>query len=155
MKLANSYSSVELVVSSQPAWKHLVWNGTINCGTNCCRTSWCRPAIAGTSWWGPASVASASVVSSQVAGFTDFKTNEIGTSHLYWMEPNFFYNVFLATRSKTTSLPAALNQARRIDTLDECYFIRHIKRFCISDIPYVIHCYVTRRELKHLYRQDY
>ncbi len=29
----------------------------------------------------------------------------------------FFYNVFWATRYKTTSLPAALNQARRIDTL--------------------------------------
>jgi hypothetical protein len=28
-----------------------------------------------------------------------------------------FYNVFRATRYKTTSLPAALNQARRIDTL--------------------------------------
>jgi hypothetical protein len=33
----------------------------------------------------------------------------------------FIYNVFRATRSKTTSLPAALNQARRIDTLDEFY----------------------------------
>jgi hypothetical protein len=31
----------------------------------------------------------------------------------------FFYNVFRATRYKTTSLPAALNQARRIDTLFE------------------------------------
>ncbi len=30
-----------------------------------------------------------------------------------------FYNVFRATRYKTTSLPAALNQARRIDTLFE------------------------------------
>jgi hypothetical protein len=29
---------------------------------------------------------------------------------------SFFYNVFRATRYKTTSLPAALNQARRIDT---------------------------------------
>ncbi len=29
----------------------------------------------------------------------------------------FFYNVFRATRYKTTSLPAALNQARRIDTV--------------------------------------
>ncbi len=29
----------------------------------------------------------------------------------------FFYNVFWATRYKTTSLPAAHNQARRIDTL--------------------------------------
>jgi hypothetical protein len=35
----------------------------------------------------------------------------------------FFYNVFRATRYKTTSLPAALNQARRIDTLVAIVFI--------------------------------
>jgi hypothetical protein len=35
----------------------------------------------------------------------------------------FLYNVFRATRYKTTSLPAALNQARRIDTLFAIVFI--------------------------------
>jgi hypothetical protein len=35
----------------------------------------------------------------------------------------FFLNVFRATRSKTTSLPAALNQTRRINTLDEFYYM--------------------------------
>jgi hypothetical protein len=34
-----------------------------------------------------------------------------------WKGRVFFYNVFRATRYKTTSLPAILNQARRIDTL--------------------------------------
>jgi hypothetical protein len=33
-----------------------------------------------------------------------------------------FYNVFWATRSKTTPLPAAPNRARGIDTLDEFYW---------------------------------
>jgi hypothetical protein len=35
------------------------------------------------------------------------------------IQQTFFYNVFRATRYKTTSLPAALNRARRIDTLFE------------------------------------
>ncbi len=35
----------------------------------------------------------------------------------------YFYNVFRATRYKTTSLPAALNRARRIDTLFEIIFL--------------------------------
>jgi hypothetical protein len=34
--------------------------------------------------------------------------------NVFW---KFFYNVFRATRYRTTSLPASLNQARRIDTL--------------------------------------
>jgi hypothetical protein len=33
----------------------------------------------------------------------------------------FIYNVFRATRSKTTPLPAALNQARGIDTM-YCFY---------------------------------
>jgi hypothetical protein len=39
----------------------------------------------------------------------------------------FLNNVFRATRSKTTSLPAALNQARRIDTLDVFYLYETFK----------------------------
>ncbi len=38
----------------------------------------------------------------------------------------FFYNVFRATRYKTTSLPAALNQARRIDTLLWICIVMHV-----------------------------
>jgi hypothetical protein len=34
---------------------------------------------------------------------------------------SFFYNVFRATRKKTTPLPAAPNRARGIDTLNEFY----------------------------------
>jgi hypothetical protein len=34
---------------------------------------------------------------------------------------DFFKNVFRATRSKTTPLPAAPNRARGINTLDEFY----------------------------------
>jgi hypothetical protein len=41
----------------------------------------------------------------------------VDSSLIDWMMKDFFYNVFRATRYKTTSLPAALNQARRIDTL--------------------------------------
>ncbi len=41
----------------------------------------------------------------------------------------FFYNVFRATEYKTTSLPAALNQARRIDTLlGDCIVMHCINR---------------------------
>ena len=38
----------------------------------------------------------------------------------------FFYNVFRATRYKTTSLPAVLNQARRIDTLLWICIVKHL-----------------------------
>ncbi len=43
----------------------------------------------------------------------------------------FFYNVFRATRYKTTSLPAALNQARRIDTLLWIYIVMHLISFSL------------------------
>ncbi len=46
-------------------------------------------------------------------------------------EKSFFYNVFRTTRYKTTSLPAALNEARRIDTLDVFYYMEHINWSCI------------------------
>jgi hypothetical protein len=61
----------------------------------------------------------------------------------------FFYNVFRATRSKTTSLPAALNQARRIDTLDEFYLYGACKLVLHIVETLVIHCYVTRSDLKY------
>jgi hypothetical protein len=38
-----------------------------------------------------------------------------------WKILFIYYNVFQATRSKTTPLPAAPNRARGIDTLDEFY----------------------------------
>ncbi len=60
----------------------------------------------------------------------------------------FFYNVFRATRSKTTSLPAALNQARRIDTLDEFYLYGACKTVLHIIETIVIHCYVMRSDLK-------
>jgi hypothetical protein len=49
--------------------------------------------------------------------------------HSAKLECFFFYNVFRATRYKTTSLPAALNQARRIDTLlRNCIVMHYINR---------------------------
>jgi hypothetical protein len=60
----------------------------------------------------------------------------------------FFYNVFRATRSKTTSLPAALNQARRIDTLDEFYLYGACRTVLHIIETIVIHCYVMRSSLK-------
>ncbi len=45
----------------------------------------------------------------------------------------FFYNVFRATRSKTTPLSAALNQARRIDTyLEQKVHIFLTKNLCVT-----------------------
>ncbi len=60
-----------------------------------------------------------------------------------------FYNEFRATRSKTNSLPAALNQARRIDTLDEFYLYGACKSVLHIVETIVIHCYVTRSDLKY------
>ncbi len=55
----------------------------------------------------------------------------------------FFYNVFRATRYKTTSLPAALNQARRIDTLDVFYLYITCKLvlYIYGDHSYALLCY--------------
>jgi hypothetical protein len=60
----------------------------------------------------------------------------------------FLYNVFRATRSKTTSLPAALNQARRIVTVDEFYLYGTCKAVLYIIETIVVHCYVTRSSLK-------
>jgi hypothetical protein len=70
--------------------------------------------------------------------------------HIRMVFENFFiYNVFRATRYKTTSLPAALNQARRIDTLDVFYLYTACKLvLCIME-TIVIHYYVARSSLKY------
>jgi hypothetical protein len=60
----------------------------------------------------------------------------------------FYYNVFRATRSKTTSLPAAFNQARRINTLDEFYLYEACKSVLHFIETIVLHCYVTRSSLR-------
>jgi hypothetical protein len=59
------------------------------------------------------------------------------------MKTNLFYNVFRATRYKTISLPAALNQARRIDTLDEFYSCIACKlvMYISGDHNYALLCY--------------
>jgi hypothetical protein len=61
----------------------------------------------------------------------------------------FFYYVFRATRSKTTSLPAALNQARRIDTLDEFYLYEACKTVLHIIETIVVHCYMMRSDFKN------
>ncbi len=61
----------------------------------------------------------------------------------------FFYYVFRATRSKTTSLPAALNQARRIDTLDGFYLYETCGLVLYSVETIVMHCYGARSDLKY------
>ncbi len=62
---------------------------------------------------------------------------------------SFLYNLFRATRYKTTSLPAALNQARRIDTLDMLYLYIACKLVLYIMETIVIHYYVTRSSLKY------
>ncbi len=52
-------------------------------------------------------------------------------------------------RNKTTSLPAALNQARRIDTLDIFYLYVACKLVLYITETIVIHYYVTRSSLKY------
>ncbi len=62
-----------------------------------------------------------------------------------FVDITFFYNVFRATRSETTSLPAALNQARRIDTLDVFYLYERCKLVLHIVETIVIHYYVTEQ----------
>ncbi len=58
----------------------------------------------------------------------------------------FFYNVFRATRYKTTSLPAALNQARGIDTLlRNCIVMHCINRSRIYWRPSLFNVLCHRR----------
>ncbi len=77
------------------------------------------------------------------------KNNFLYMSNKVHIKNKFFYNVFRATRSKTTSLPAALNQARRIDTLDVFYLYEACKLVLYIVETIVIHCYVTRSDLKY------
>jgi hypothetical protein len=65
--------------------------------------------------------------------------------HQQTLKNKLFYNVFRATRSKTTSLPAALNQARRIDTLDECYSISIFSGFAYQ-IYHMLYIVMLREE---------
>ncbi len=61
----------------------------------------------------------------------------------------FLYNVFWATRYKTTSLPAALNQARRIDTLGVFLLYGACKLVLYIVESTVLHCYVMKSRLKY------
>ncbi len=58
-------------------------------------------------------------------------------------------NVFRATRYKTTSLPAALNQARRIDTLGVFLLYGACKLVLYIVESTVLHCYVMKSRLKY------
>ncbi len=58
----------------------------------------------------------------------------------------FFYNVFRATRYKTTSLPVALNQARRIDTWSRFYLYAIYKLVLYISETITMHYIVTKAE---------
>ncbi len=68
-------------------------------------------------------------------------------------EYSFCYNVFKATKYKTTSLPAALNQARRIDTLDVFYLYIACKLvlYIYGDHSYTLLCYEKQFKIKLTY----
>jgi hypothetical protein len=63
-----------------------------------------------------------------------------------------FYNVFWATGYKTTSLPAALNQARRIDTLVAFYYIRYVDWSCIFWRPSL--CIILLQAQRQIMNKD-